>query len=607
MPPKKTTKPKKLEVDENKPTPSTSKSTKVRQGASKAQKRVLKDKNDSDSDSDFSENTTEYATTPKGGKTPETEAVSKKDKKVPNKKSAKPGNPAADENEPTASTSKSTKIRQAAAKAQKRILKEENESDSDFSEDTTEYPTTPKGVSAKKKPKKTPESEPASKKEKKGSAQETRDKNKAIYFKSILTADAEIMNNNDGSRVKNFCTLMDKLKSGRIQKVAFTDSMTSTVVDRLKEFKVWRTRNPFDSRITSICWHPTKPGLACVGSKWGDLVLWDVFKDLFEDKISEDWVGKYEGRGPGGSIQSLKFDEISPNRLYFASIDGTVGLHDFETSHREEYLQTNDWSKWYTGLDVSFSGKTILAGRNNGEVTLLSLDGNEIWNKRLHKSKCNFVQFSDRDKTSTLAVLEHDLPVNSAFFSSMSGDKLLTTDQNSQIRVYQGPGWDLARIIPHPHRQFQHLTAIKATWYPLLDIPVVGRYPDPKFPGYQDGERRTIDFYDSESGECLLNLHQPGLDKIIPLNQFSPTGEFLLSGMASTILIWKQDPTKEENEEWGEEDEVPRRSVPSQPGAQNWPELESKKKPKNEKKKKEADTEMKKKKVSDTEMKKKKK
>ena len=191
MPPKKSAKPKKTGVDENKPAPSTSKSTKVRQGALKAQKRVLKDKNESNSDSDFPEDTTEYATTPKGGKakkTLETEPVAKKDKKIPNKKSANPGKPAADENEPAASTSKSTKVRQAAAKAQKRILKEENESDSDFSEDTTEYPTTPKGGSAKKKAKKTPESEPASKKEKKGSAQETRDKNKAIYFKSIHTA-----------------------------------------------------------------------------------------------------------------------------------------------------------------------------------------------------------------------------------------------------------------------------------------------------------------------------------------------------------------------------------------------------------------------------------
>ena len=31
------------------------------------------------------------------------------------------------------------------------------------------------------------------------------------------------------------------------------------------------------------------------------------------------------------------------------------------------------------------------------------------------------------------------------------------------MRVYKGPFWDLERIIAHPHRQFQHLTQIKAT------------------------------------------------------------------------------------------------------------------------------------------------
>ena len=40
---------------------------------------------------------------------------------------------------------------------------------------------------------------------------------------------------------------------------------------------------------------------------------------------SEDWVGKYEGRGPGGSIQSLKFDEISPNRRILTFKHSTVG------------------------------------------------------------------------------------------------------------------------------------------------------------------------------------------------------------------------------------------------------------------------------------------
>ena len=102
----------------------------------------------------------------------------------------------------------------------------------------------------------------------------------------------------------------------------------------------------------------------------------------------------------------------------------------------------------------------MVAGNNKGVVTLLSLEGEKIWDKKLHKAKCNFVQFSERQSwmmvtTSTgagtgsvkvwdirniqgpqsaLAELHHDKAVNSAYFSPQSGDKLLTTDQHSQLR-----------------------------------------------------------------------------------------------------------------------------------------------------------------------------
>lgn len=51
-----------------------------------------------------------------------------------------------------------------------------------------------------------------------------------------------------------------------------------------------------------------------------------------------------------------------------------------------------------------------------------------------------------------------------------------------------------------------------------------------------------------ESGECLLNLHQPGLDKIIPLNQFSPTGSnlppFHVGGSIEILKITLRVPLK---------------------------------------------------------------
>jgi hypothetical protein len=49
----------------------------------------------------------------------------------------------------------------------------------------------------------------------------------------------------------------------------------------------------------------------------------------------------------------------------------------------------------------------------------------------------------------------------SAHFSRTNGCRLLTTDQNNQVRVYLAPEWHLEKTILHPHRFFQHITPIK--------------------------------------------------------------------------------------------------------------------------------------------------
>ena len=176
-------------------------------------------------------------------------------------------------------------------------------------------------------------------------------------------------------------------------------------------FRVSQLVTPFSRRVTALAWHPRHPHLAAAGSKGGDIILWDSSGEgqaggqMFKSMI--------EGRGPGGSIQSLKFDNQNPDKVYTASIDGTVTRHDFNGQDNKIYLgmlcvsivmkiysmsaETNDWERWYVGMDVSFSGRMMVAGNNKGTVTLLNLDsGEKIWDLKLHKSKCNFVQFSDR-------------------------------------------------------------------------------------------------------------------------------------------------------------------------------------------------------------------
>ncbi|KAK7093550.1 hypothetical protein V1264_007277 [Littorina saxatilis] len=202
---------------------------------------------------------------------------------------------------------------------------------------------------------------------------------------------------------------------------------------------------------------------------------------------------------------------------------------------------------------------------------LLSLDGKKLWSHRLHKQKVTHAEFSPREdwlfctastdhmvkmwdirkvsgRDSALHVLKHDKPINCAYFNHTDGCRLLTTDQNSEIRVYQAPEWQLERTIPHPHRFFQHITPIKASWHPLQDLIVVGRYPAKDFPGYVEGERRTIDILDADNGKIVCQLHDPSAPGIVSLNKFNDRGDYLVSGMGVNLLLWGRKQEVEERQ-----------------------------------------------------------
>ena len=280
-------------------------------------------------------------------------------------------------------------------------------------------------------------------------------------------------------------SVLNNQRLGLAKSSHFHQATVSPIMTYTSQFRVMKQASLFDRRVTAIAWHPRYSGLCAAGSKAGDLVLWDTSKKV-EGDMAKDMI---KGRGPGGSVQSLILDEVNPDRFYTACIDGMVATQlysDKEGCRKKVFLQTNDWERWYTGLDISFTSSLLVAGNNRGMVSVLSLEGEKVWDLRLHKTKCNFVQFSKRQpwmmvtssvdhmvkiwdirkissKASALAVMPHDKPVNSAYFSSVSGDKLLTTDQHSQLRVYRAPTFDTFTTIEHPHRQYQHLSPIKAT------------------------------------------------------------------------------------------------------------------------------------------------
>ncbi|XP_023721030.1 DNA damage-binding protein 2-like [Cryptotermes secundus] len=333
------------------------------------------------------------------------------------------------------------------------------------------------------------------------------------------------------------------------------------LIENISLFSLYKSISPFDRRITVIEWHPKYPEVLAAASKGGDILVWNYGTTVAQQLM-------IRGKGAGGSVQGVKFHPQKEMEMYTIAMDGTLCAWNYLHKTCKIFLQINDYSKWYTGLDVCFSGGHLVAGDNCGFLTVLSLDGRKMWEGRLHKNKITHAEYHPREtwllttasidrtvkmwdmrflkgRDSVLTVLNHDQAVNSAYFSLTDSSHLLTTDQHSQLRIYRAPLWQLQNIIPHPHRQFQHLTPIKATWHPLEDIVVVGRYPDEKFSGYVPGELRTIDFFDADMGTYKYGLSDQGIGGIISLNRFNILGDTLASAMGFNILIWQPDRTSD--------------------------------------------------------------
>ncbi|XP_007556916.1 DNA damage-binding protein 2 isoform X1 [Poecilia formosa] len=332
-------------------------------------------------------------------------------------------------------------------------------------------------------------------------------------------------------------------------------------VRSLSSYHFHGASSPFDRRITCLEWHPTHPTTVAAASKGGDIFLWD-----FEKSETKSFT---RGNGAGDFIGGMKFCPTDFSRVYAASGEGTLTLHSFEGHTPTLLSRTQDCGHdhhnvcfWYCCVDVSVSRQMLVTGDNMGELLLLGLDGKKIFSSKLHKAKVTHAEFNFRcdwllatasvdhtvklwdlrnikDKTSFLYEMPHERAVNSAYFNPLDASKLLTTDQHDQIRVYSSSDWSKPQhIIQHPHRQFQHLTPIKATWHPLYDLIVAGRYPDDRI---CTGDQRTIDVFDSNSGELVFQMYDSTASGIKSINKFSPMGDVIGSGMGVTLLIWDHD------------------------------------------------------------------
>lgn len=184
---------------------------------------------------------------------------------------------------------------------------------------------------------------------------------------------------------------------------------------------------------------------------------------------------------------------------------------------------------------------------------------------------------------SSLAHLPHGRVVNSAYFSPLSGSKILTTSQDNRIRVWDSIFGNLespSREIVHSHDFNRHLTPFKAEWDPKValsvfsqthphsststvgvsarelcifptlshitrcsdiqdpseSLAVIGRYISENYGGVA---LHPIDFIDTTTGQLVAEAVQPDITTISPVNKPHPREDILASGSSrsNTFLL----------------------------------------------------------------------
>ncbi|KAG8431823.1 hypothetical protein GDO86_019826 [Hymenochirus boettgeri] len=287
----------------------------------------------------------------------------------------------------------------------------------------------------------------------------------------------------------------------------------------LASYILYRTNSPFDRRVTTLEWHPTHPNTVAVGSKGGDIILWD-YEELNNTLIP--------GIGAGGCITGMKFDPFNSNQLYTSSVAGSTVLQDFTGRTIQTFTNTEDWAMWYCSLDVSADRECVITGDNVGHVVFWRPLGTDLEFKATQEES-DTREFNPRcDWLLASASVDQTVKLWDLRYIKDKSSCLHTTTHTRGVN--SGKHWPVA------------------TWHPRYDLIVAGRYPDPLFPGYTSDELRTVDVFDGLSGNMVCQLYDPYASGIVSLNKFNPMEISWPQAWVSpiekicfNILIWSRE------------------------------------------------------------------
>ncbi|XP_062172253.1 protein DAMAGED DNA-BINDING 2 [Alnus glutinosa] len=333
-------------------------------------------------------------------------------------------------------------------------------------------------------------------------------------------------------------------------------------------------------RVTCLEFHPKNNNILLSGDKKGQVGVWDFAK--VHEKI-------VYGNVHSCIVNNMRFKPMNDDSIYAASSDGTISCTDLETGISLSLMNLNpdgwqgpsSWRMLY-GMDVNSEKGLVLVADNFGFLYLVDTRSNNKTGEAIliHKKgskvvglHCNPVQpdlllscgndhfariwdMRRMEAGSSLYNLAHKRVVNSAYFSPLSGSKILTTSQDNRLRIWDSIFGNLespSREIVHSHDFNRHLTPFKAEWDPKdpsESLAVIGRYISENYNG---AALHPIDFIDISTGRLVAEVMDPNITTISPVNKLHPRDDVLATGSSRSLFIWRP---KEESEPAEQKDET---------------------------------------------------
>ena len=352
-------------------------------------------------------------------------------------------------------------------------------------------------------------------------------------------------------------------------------------------------------RCTCLEFHPYKDNIVVSGDKSGQIAIWDVSK-VFERTVYTDlnkWLTN--------NIRFLA-NYTSENVVATTSYEGTVKLCDLEVGVVTKTLvdaNPSGWSRvveedkagrWVTflGLDATVSSSLVVAGDSKGRVYFLDprmnytdssaasmqihkkntkvqsvcchpvasdhlvlTAGNDYHARLIDLRRLSFSDSSTSTATGTgtsskavssvaeVASFAHPRVINSAYFSPITGRRIVTTCQDNRIRVWDDFTSNLGdapsdREIVHSHNFNRHLTPFKAEWDPKDPNErciVIGRYISDEYGGVA---LHPVDMLDAATGAYVGELVDPNLTTICPVNKPHPRLDLIITGSSRSLYAW---------------------------------------------------------------------